>query len=178
MNSITLPSPDPLSGTYADVVEHLINGVAYCRMLFKDGLPHDFVYLYTNPAFHAQTGLPEVTGKKVSEVVPGIQETDSALLEIYGRVASSGVPEEFEFFVEALQHWFSVQVFSPKPEHFVAVFDVITERKRQELGLRSAQERLALAQRASRSGAWDWDIPSGKLEWSDELFPRVRQLHA
>ncbi len=170
MNTIALTNPDPLSGLYAEVVEHSISGVAYCRMLFKDDVPHDFVYLYTNPAFHVQTGLPQVTGKKVSEVVPGIQDSDRVLLETYGRVASGGVPEQFEIFVEALQQWFSVQVFSPKLGHFVAWFDVITERKRQELSLRSAQERLALAQRASRSGTWDWDMLSGELAWSNELF--------
>ncbi len=29
----------------------------------------DFVYLYTNPAFHHQTGLGPVCGKRVSEVI-------------------------------------------------------------------------------------------------------------
>ncbi len=31
-------------------------------------------------------------------------------------------------------------------------------------------ERLTLAQRASSSGLWDWDLASGALYWSSELF--------
>ena len=51
------------------------------------------------------------------------------MFEIYGRVALTGKPEKFEKYVEALKMWFSISVFSPQKEHFVAVFDVITERK-------------------------------------------------
>lgn len=36
--------------------------------------------------------------------------------------------------------------------------------------LRGAQERLELAQRAAGAGIWDWDIVTGAIEWSPELF--------
>jgi two-component system cell cycle sensor histidine kinase/response regulator CckA len=51
------------------------------------------------------------------------------------------VPERFETVVEALQMWFSISVYSPKKEYFVAVFDVVTERKRTE----AARQLLASA---------------------------------
>ena len=51
-------------------------------------------------------------------------------------MASTGKPERFERFVKALDLWFSISVYSPKPGHFVAVFDVITERKRAEADLK------------------------------------------
>jgi len=121
---------------YAGVLEHMLNGIAYCQMLFDDGAPCDFIYLYTNPAFHVQTGIGPVCGKRVSEVIPGIRESDPQLIATYGRVARGGKPEIFEIFVESLKQWFSVQVFSPKLDHFVAVFDVITERKKREEQLR------------------------------------------
>jgi len=63
------------------------------------------------------------------------------LFEIYGRVARTGNPEKFENYVEALKMWFSISVYSPAKEYFVAVFDVITERKRAESELR-LKERL------------------------------------
>ncbi len=37
--------------------------------------------------------------------------------------------------------WFSISVYSPAKEYFVAVFDVITERKQMEEKLRSAAHR-------------------------------------
>ncbi len=120
----------------ASILEHMLNGVALCRMLFADGTPYDFVYLYTNPAFHSQTGLGPVTGKRVSEVIPGLRDSNPQLFQIYDRVAAGGPPEQFETFIEALQRWFSIQVFCPKAEHFVTVFDVVTERKEIEDRLR------------------------------------------
>jgi len=45
-----------------------------------------------------------------------------------------------------------------------------TERKRAEEALRCANERLELAQSAAGAGVWDWDIATGRIEWSPELF--------
>ena len=47
-------------------------------------------------------------------------------------MALTGKPERFEIFIEAMKMWFSISVYSPEKEHFVAVFDVITERKEAE----------------------------------------------
>ncbi|MDP1929651.1 MAG: EAL domain-containing protein [Thiobacillus sp.] len=159
-----------LPGEVGTIVEHMLNGMAYCKMLFEDGQPSDFIYLYTNPAFESLTGLSDVVGRRVSEVIPGIRESDPQLLDVFGRVARGGAPEKFETWVEALGMWFAITVYRPKPEHFVAIFDVITERKQAEQNLLRANERLSLAQRTAGAGVWDWDIPSGTLIWSDELF--------
>lgn len=159
-----------LPGEVETIVEHMLNGMAYCKMLFEDGQPCDFTYLYTNPAFESLTGLSGVIGKRVTDVIPGIRETDPLLFEIYGRVARGGKPEKFETHVEALGTWFSITVYSPKPEHFVAVFDVITARKQAERDLLRANERLSLAQRTAGAGVWDWDILKGTLIWSDEFL--------
>ena len=159
-----------LPGEVGTIVENMLNGMAYCKMLFEDGQPSDFIYLYTNPAFESLTGLSGMIGKRVTDAIPGIRETDPLSLEVYGRVARGGKPEKFETHVEALGAWFSVTVYSPKPEHFVAVFDVITEHKQMERDLLRANERLSLAQRTAGAGVWDWDIAKGALTWSDEFF--------
>lgn len=118
---------------YRSLFDNMMNGCAYCRILFEDGAPQDFIYLAVNDAFENQTGLKGVVGKKVSEVIPGIRETNPQLLEIYRRVALTHQPERFEMFIEPLKMWFSVSVYCPAHEHFVAVFDVVTERKLAEL---------------------------------------------
>jgi len=159
-----------LPGEVGTIVENMLNGMAYCKMLFEDGQPSDFIYLYTNPAFESLTGLSGMIGKRVTDAIPGIRETDPLSLEVYGRVARGGKPEKFETHVEALGTWFSVTVYSPKPEHFVAIFDVITEHKQVERDLLLANERLSLAQRTAAAGVWDWDIGKGTLIWSDEFF--------
>ena len=127
---------------YRSLFDNMLNGYAYCKMLFDENGPKDFIYLNVNGAFEALTGLKNVIGKNVSEVIPGIHQSDPELFEIYGRVALTGTPERFETYVAALGMWFSISVYRPRREHFVAVFDVITERKKIEEELRKQREWL------------------------------------
>ncbi|MBK7453330.1 MAG: PAS domain S-box protein [Anaerolineales bacterium] len=123
---------------YRSLFENM-NGFAYCQMLFENGKPSDFIYLMVNKAFETQTGLSNVINKRVSEIIPNIRESDPGLIETYGRVAVTGRSESFEIYLRTLKMWFSVFVYSPSPGHFVAVFDVITERKRLEEKLAESQ---------------------------------------
>lgn len=53
---------------------------------------------------------------------------------------------------------------------FITELNDITERKQSEDALRRAKERLDLAKSAADAGVWDWDIASGRIEWSPEMF--------
>jgi PAS domain S-box-containing protein len=102
-------------------------------MLFDgQGRPADFVYLDVNDAFARLTGLHDVIGKRVSEVIPGIREAEPELMEAYGRIARGGDPERLEIHFRPLDMWLSISAYSPRPDHFVALFDNVTERKRSE----------------------------------------------
>ena len=46
----------------------------------------------------------------------------------------------------------------------------VTERKRAEEALRRSEGYLSEAQRLSRSGSWAWDVRTGALFWSREIF--------
>jgi PAS domain S-box-containing protein len=55
----------------------------------------------------------------------------------------------------------------------VKVFGVvqdITERKRAEKALYRSEERLKDAQAVGRIGDWEFDVQTGQIAWSDELF--------
>jgi diguanylate cyclase (GGDEF)-like protein/PAS domain S-box-containing protein len=45
-------------------------------------------------------------------------------------VVLTGVPEQFETYLEPLRIWLFVTVYSPEKEHFVAIFQNITEQKK------------------------------------------------
>jgi PAS domain S-box-containing protein len=132
---------------FRSLFENMLEGYAYCRMLFEHGEPQDFIYLEVNRAFETLTGLKEAAGKRVSEVIPGIRASNPELFEIYGRVALTGRTERFETYVDALKIWFSISVYCPEKEHFVAVFDNITARKADEARIqRLTQLYSALSQ--------------------------------
>ena len=131
---------DVLEIQYRSLFENMVEGFAYCRMLYERDRPHDFVYLRVNRAFEELTGLKGVVGRKVTDVIPGIRDTNPELFDIYGRVATTGKPETFETYVPALGTWFAVSTYSPEHGHFAAVFNNITERKRLEAQLRQAQK--------------------------------------
>ena len=155
---------------YRGLFENMTEGYAYCRMVFENGQAIDWIYLAVNQAFEVLTGLKNVTGRPVTEVIPGIRESDPELFNIYARVALTGKPEKFEMYIEALQMWFSISVYSPEREHFVSVFDVITQRKQAEQlqreysahlekeveartgELRQAQEKLVRQERLAALG--------------------------
>jgi PAS domain S-box-containing protein len=152
---------------YRGLFEHMREGLAYCKMIFENGLGSDFLYLTVNERFEILTGLKDVTGKRVTEVIPRIREVDPGLLEIYARVALTGIPEKFEMFINSLGQWYSVSVYCPQNGFFVAIFDTINERKQMEDALREKEERLRLAVDSTGLGTFDFDPRTGKLIWSD-----------
>jgi PAS domain S-box-containing protein len=130
---------------YRSLFENMINGYAYCRMIFDQREePVDFVYLEINSAFERLTGLKResVVGRRVSEVIPGTRESNPELFEKYGRVARTGKPETFEVYFKPLSVWFNISVYGPKTDHFVAIFENISERKKLEQELNSYNQRL------------------------------------
>jgi len=137
---------------YRGLFEHMREGFAYCRMIFEKDDPVDYTYLSVNAAFETLTGLKGVVGKRVSEVLPGIRTSDSSLLEIYGRVARTGNHEKIEIFVEAMQQWFLISVYSPEQGYFVTVFDVITKQKRAEAEKEKLQAQLLQAMKMEAVG--------------------------
>ncbi|HYQ72282.1 MAG TPA: PAS domain S-box protein, partial [Gammaproteobacteria bacterium] len=126
---------------YHSLFENMLHGYAYCRMLFEYGAPVDFVIIEINPAFKTLTGLGDVVGKRVCEIIPGFRQRNPEIFESYDRLPMTGATERFEIYVEPLGFWFSVSIHSPAPEHFVAVFDNITRHKKAETVLRDNEAR-------------------------------------
>jgi PAS domain S-box-containing protein len=136
---------------FRTLFENMMEGFAYCRMLYdEEGRPEDFIYLDVNAAFHRITGTTMIVNKRITEEFPGIREEIPEIFEIYGRVARTGTPEVFDLDFKRIGKWLHISVFSPKKEHFVAVFEDITERKYAEAALHTTETRFrALIQNSS-----------------------------
>ena len=69
-----------------------------------------------------------------------------------------------------IESTFSNLIAEPSIQAIVINFRDITEHKQAEEALLKASENLAYAQSAARAGMWDWDMATGDLTWSPELF--------
>ena len=148
---------------YRSLFENMLEGYMRCQVLYEDGRAKDCVYLEVNRTFETLTGLRDVVGRKVSDVVPGAHENNPELLEVFSRVAATGIPERFETYAKKLGIWFSISVYSHEKEHFMALFDNITERKRTEIGLRFDEQRYRSLVEATTAIVWDTPA-SGEFE--------------
>jgi diguanylate cyclase (GGDEF)-like protein/PAS domain S-box-containing protein len=104
----------------------------------EEGRPDDYVHLAVNPAFERLTGLKDVVGKRLTDVFPAVKDETPEILDFYGRVAQTGEPVEFEIDFTPLGLWLHISARQPKPDHFVAVFTDVTERKEADKQLRAA----------------------------------------
>ena len=57
-----------------------------------------------------------------------------------------------------------------KPLHMLGVVQDITLRKEAQLALLESEARLKMAQQIGRIGNWTWDVVSGEIFWSDEIY--------
>jgi PAS domain S-box-containing protein len=125
--------------------ERMIDGFAYHKIVVdKAGKPVDYVFLEVNNAFETMTGLKKekIMGKRVTEVIPGIEKDHANWIGVYGKVALTGEPTQFENYAAPLDKWYHVSAYSPEKGYFVALFEDITERKKAENALAKKQEEL------------------------------------
>ena len=122
--------------------DNMLNGFSYHRMEYEADKPVDYTYLRVNHTFENLTGLKNVIGRKVSEVIPGILEVDPELFATYVETVRTGTPRRIETRVAAMDKWFAISVYRPAPGHFATVFDDITGTKQTERQLRESQSQL------------------------------------
>lgn len=157
----TLPQEEALKGEDSgSLIESMPDGFAYCRMLFDGGTPEDYLFLSVNRAFEEITGCSDVIGKKATEAIPRIKESNPGAFEIYGRVASTGTPERFEIYLEERKIWLCVSAYSIKKGYFAALFCDVTGRRATEESLKRAKREL-----------------EGQVEeWSSEMQAKTQKL--
>ncbi|WP_216322464.1 PAS domain S-box protein [Deinococcus aestuarii] len=125
---------------YRTIFDSVDEGFVLAELLYDgEGRPVDALYLEGNPAASLLTGVPDFSRRRLSEVMPG---AEPSWLEVYDRVARTGVAERLERHLGPLGRWYDFQVSrvadgalesAQRGPHRVAViFQDVTERKRRE----------------------------------------------
>ncbi|MEI8033112.1 MAG: ATP-binding protein [Chlorobiaceae bacterium] len=120
---------EPFTIDNSALFENMLQACVLFRPVYEDGRPVDFVCDAINPAFSRLTGFSHVEGRRFSEILPGLLESDSMLIERLGRVCMTGSADRFEIDMHVLDSWFDITAYPVRGEEFAAVFDNITPRK-------------------------------------------------
>lgn len=107
-------------------------------ILDDDGKPVDCITLEGNNTFFEMVGLKreDVIGKRALEITPILKNTTPNFFEICGRVALTGVKENFEMYFEDTGVWASFSSYSPAKGYFINIFTDITNRRLAEEEIR------------------------------------------
>ncbi|NJN16286.1 MAG: PAS domain-containing protein [Oscillochloris sp.] len=118
---------------YRSLLESVDQGFCVFEMIYDAaGNPIDYRFLEVNAMFERHTGLQHALGKTARELVPNLE---ADWFKIYGRVAKTGEPANFEQGSVAMGRWFSVEavrVGGAESRKVALLFTDITARKQSE----------------------------------------------
>lgn len=112
---------------------------------------------YVQAGFRAMTSLPMILREQVIGVL-SLAYTEP------GRTFNPDQVELLEHFAELLAVALdNVRLYQDAQKE-------LAERRLTEDALLESKERLRLALDAAHMGIWDWDIPSGRMLWSEQVY--------
>lgn len=103
-------------------------------LLNNRGIVKDLIFLNANQAFIKMTGLKSelLPGKKATEVFPDIITAGSDWIDFCGNTAMTGITQKIIRYIDFLDDWYKITIFSPQEKYFITVFQEITSDEGEE----------------------------------------------
>jgi PAS domain S-box-containing protein len=150
--------------------ETMTEGVALNEIVYaENGEMVDYRIVNVNPAFYTTA---DYSGSQViGNVATRLYGMSPELIKTFWQEHRvKNATAYTEMYSPLGRKWFFVATSPFINDRFVTSFLDITSQKEKEAQLVQASERLTLAQRSAGAGWWDWDLATGSLDWSPELF--------
>src|ERR1700752_1796146 len=138
-------------------------------------LDREWRYICVNDAAVESIGRSreEILGRTLWELYPDIRGTE--LEQAFLNAMDQRVPVTLDFHHQGTDTWWINRAY-PAPEGLAVFATDITEHNRAIEALKKNEQEWADAQELANLGSWSWDINTGLMTWSDELY-RILGLH-
>jgi PAS domain S-box-containing protein len=136
-------------------------GVGFCVV------DHDWKFVYINDPGAVLMGnkRQEIVGRNYWELMP---EANGAPAEQHlRRSANEGLPVQFE--MRSGLRWLQMRA-CPFADGLSLFFEDISIAKEREETMRSVLDRLSRAHRAAQMGAFEWNLGTNELVWSEDMY--------
>ncbi|MEI8185803.1 MAG: PAS domain S-box protein [Chlorobiaceae bacterium] len=131
-----------LTDRHQRVLNSMPTGYIFFRTIYDNVRPVDFVHEEVNLAYEKFTGFKNVLGRRLTEVLPGIAESNPEFFERLLTVAETGISDKFESYIDRLHRWYDNNAYRPEKGCLVCIIEDITEKKQLEQQLRKSEEQF------------------------------------
>jgi PAS domain S-box-containing protein len=159
------------------IFRNMINAFVVWESVFdENGTYVSFRFGRFNDAYAriAKVKYEDVRGKDVFEVWPA---TERSWVEVYGSVATSGIPRVFDMYHEPTKGWYHCNAYRPtsSPAQVCVIFEDITERRKEEEELREAYEQLTITEEELRNQYEELSVTEQRVRESEQRFRSLIQ---
>ena len=151
-----------VSKEFSSILERITDG-----FLFLD---RNWRYTYINKRGAEIVGMQveDLLGGCVWDKFPYAKNSDFGTF--FHKAMETMEPQHFdEYYPEPLNMWLEVHCY-PSEEGLAVHYRDVSDRKEMEEKNRRLSARFEMAQRAAGVGVWDWNVKTGHIEWTLEMF--------
>lgn len=163
---------------YRRLFENMTSGFVLFEVVTDDNEdPIDLTIISANENFGKTTGLnvSEVINKRLTKVLPGIENDEADWIGTYGTIAIGGESKQFEQGSELLGYFYSVTAYQSQTGQCAVLFNDITEYKKVQNEVIRTKALLSETEKTGKIGGWVVDLETMTQTWTEETY-RIHEL--